>query len=206
MVLTAVAGHGVRKDETAVYLVPVQGGTGPGNIIGYPDVDRICSTEFISEIIPKHTRMTSTPRLRQLNLRKQTITLRHRYHQRTTVHNGIRQPDGERREGVKALRLRDVLVSQHEESVVSRHEQILAEDKCPVIERRPTRFHLRRETIPDELCRVGNSPPSGQCPAMHVQMLQLARSTHRRDANASGYSTCRPYDTRWYCLRNRRRH
>lgn len=80
MVLTAVAGHGVQKDETAVYLILVQGGSGPGNIIGYPDVDRICSTEFISEIIPKHTRMTSTPRLRQLNLRKQTITLRHRYH------------------------------------------------------------------------------------------------------------------------------
>ena len=47
MVLTAVAGHGVQKDETAVYLVLVQGGTGPGNIIAYPDVDRICSTEFI---------------------------------------------------------------------------------------------------------------------------------------------------------------
>ena len=47
----------------------------------------------------------------------------------------------------------------------------------PVIGWRPMRFHLRRETIPDELCRVGNSPPSGQCPAMHVQMLQLARST-----------------------------
>lgn len=39
------------------------------------------------------------------------------------------------------------------------------------------RFHLRRETVPDELCRVGDSPPGGQCPAMHVQMLQLACST-----------------------------
>lgn len=104
-----------------MYLVPVQGGTGPGNIIGYPDVDRICSTEFISEIIPKHTRMTSTPRLRQLNLRKQTITLRHRYHQRTTVHNGIRQPDGERREGVETLWFGKMLVSQREESMISRH-------------------------------------------------------------------------------------
>ena len=39
------------------------------------------------------------------------------------------------------------------------------------------RFHFRCETIPDELCRVGDSPPGGQCPAMHVQMLQLACST-----------------------------
>ena len=113
-----------------MYLVPVQGGTGPGNIIGYPDVDRICSTEFISEIIPKHTRMTSTPRLRQLDFRKQTIMLwhrfhtendRHRYHQCTTVHGGIRQPDSERREGFETLRLGKMLVSQREESMISRH-------------------------------------------------------------------------------------
>lgn len=67
MVLTAVAGHGVQKDETAVYLILVQGGSGPGNIIGYPDVDRICSTEFISEIIPKHTRKTPSVESSQAN-------------------------------------------------------------------------------------------------------------------------------------------
>ena len=39
LVLTAVAGHGIQKDEAAVYLVFIQGGTGAGNIVGYPDVD-----------------------------------------------------------------------------------------------------------------------------------------------------------------------
>lgn len=68
MVLTAVAGHGVQKDEAAVYLVFVQGGTGTRNIVGNRDVDWIWSTRFISEIIPKHTRMTSTARLRQWSL------------------------------------------------------------------------------------------------------------------------------------------
>ena len=92
MVLTAVAGHGVQKNETAVYLVFVQSGSGAGNIVGYPDVNRIWSARFICEIIPKHTRVTSTARLRQLEFGKQPLTLRHRlhpenhryrYHQRT---------------------------------------------------------------------------------------------------------------------------
>lgn len=39
------------------------------------------------------------------------------------------------------------------------------------------RFHFCCQTIPYELCSVGNSPPGGQCPAMHVQMLQLTCST-----------------------------
>lgn len=102
---------------------------------------------------------------------------RHRYHQCTTVHGGIRQPDSERREGFETLRLGKMLVSQREESMISRYEQILAGDMCLVIEWRPMRFHLRRETIPGELYGVGDNPPGGQCPAMHVQMLQLARST-----------------------------
>ena len=80
MVLTAIAGHGIQKDETAVYLVFVQGGTGAGNIIGYPDVDRIWSTRFIREIIPKHTRVTSTSRLRQLEFGKKPVALRCRLH------------------------------------------------------------------------------------------------------------------------------
>lgn len=80
MVLTAVAGYGVQKDEAAVYLVFVQGGTGARNIVGYPDVDRIWSARFIREIIPKHTRMTSTARLRQLKFGKKPVTLRCRFH------------------------------------------------------------------------------------------------------------------------------
>ena len=41
VVLTAVAGLGVQKNEAAVYLVFVQVGTCAGNIVGYPDDDRI---------------------------------------------------------------------------------------------------------------------------------------------------------------------
>ena len=80
MVLTAIAGHGIQKDETAVYLVFVQGGTGAGNIVGYPDVDRIWSARFICELIPKHTRMTSTARLSQLKFGKKPVALRCRLH------------------------------------------------------------------------------------------------------------------------------
>ena len=80
MVLTTIAGHGVQKDETAVYLVFVQSGTGTGSIVGYPDVDRIWSTRFIREIIPKHTRMTSAAWLRQLEFGKKAVALRRRLH------------------------------------------------------------------------------------------------------------------------------
>lgn len=80
MVLAAVAGHGVQEDETAVYLVFAQSGTGAGNVIRYPDVDRIWSTWFIREIIPKHTRMTSTPWFRQLEFGKKAVALRRRLH------------------------------------------------------------------------------------------------------------------------------
>ena len=97
MVLTAVAGYSVQKDETTVYLVFVQGGTGAGNIVGYTDVDRIWSTRFIREIIPKHTRVTSTSRLRQLEFSEKPVALRcrfnpenhrYRYHQRTVNDRG----------------------------------------------------------------------------------------------------------------------
>jgi len=80
VVLTAIAGYGIHKDETAVYLVFVQSGISAGNIVGYPDVDRIWSARFICEIIPKHTRMTSTARLSQLKFGKKPVTLRCRFH------------------------------------------------------------------------------------------------------------------------------
>ena len=78
--MTSVAGHGIQKNEAAVYLVFVQGGTGAGGIVWYPDVDRIWSTRFIREIIPEHTGVTSTARLRQLEFGEKPVTLRCRLH------------------------------------------------------------------------------------------------------------------------------
>ncbi len=143
----------------------------------YYEYGVIAAVAICQEVSHK-SRVASLSRLRQLDLCEQPVLLRtqilvdahnSRYNQAAILLPGILQGSGKRRELRKSLRAGYVLIAQGVESVVGRYEEILAGYVCQVIKWRLVRFNLHRIMIPHLLDAVGNCPPGGQCPAMHVQ-------------------------------------
>ena len=86
----------------------------------------------------------------------------------------INHLDVEHRKPDKRHRLRNMLVSQNCETVISGHEEIMTGDVGRPVERRFVRFDHRRKPVPFLLDAVRNPLPAIQSPAMNVQSLQLS--------------------------------
>ena len=80
----------------------------------------------------------------------------------------------------KRHRLRNMLIPQNGETVIGRHEEIVAGDVGRPVERRLVRFNHRRKPVPFLLDAVRNPLPAIQSPAMNFQSLQLRRCTTER--------------------------
>ena len=80
----------------------------------------------------------------------------------------------------KRHRLRNMLIPQNGETVIGRHEEIVAGDVGRPVERRLVRFNYRRKPVPFLLDAVRNRLPAIQSPAMNLQSLHLCRRTTER--------------------------
>lgn len=73
-----------------------------------------------------------------------------------------------------------MLMSELGESMIGRHEEIVAADMVPPVERRPVSSHTYRELSLDELRPVVQCLPCPDGPTMQIQILILFRSTTER--------------------------
>ena len=73
-------------------------------------------------------------------------------------------------------RLRDMLVPEGDEAVVSRHEEVVSEDMTSRAEGRSVRLYILGYIVPSLFLCVGDCPPGGECPSVYREGGALRRS------------------------------
>ena len=189
MVLRPVSSHRVEQDVSHVNLVgiKVKSPDGPVVLDEENDVGNRPARDRHGEEVPHLARISTIAGRFELYLAKNTVTgvLFSTVQSKPGLQQYVRIANSatsakvqvEDREGDEGLRLRDVLVTQLCESVIRRHEEIVAADVIPIIERWPVSNYILGETPPDHLRGMVQSLPGPDGPAMQIKTHHLFAGT-----------------------------